>query len=540
MEIRYSREMNHNYMIIEAPEKETGYAVQMLSANAIEGLLKFRVRQTEEAREYYYEITSRQPLRRVLEKRTLSGQELRSILLGVLAVLKRVEEYLLKEEQLLLDPEYLYLEPDHFTVELCLVPGHREEAPQALSKLLGYLLERADHQDREAVVLAYNLYQISLRENYGTADLLRQLSGEDRIFSAEKRNEDEGDPETAGVWADRQEWIEAEQNRRDTLKSRSGKMASDTQTPARKDWKYRQEALYQEKTVKKNLEPVENSDEVGEKSERAGGKQKGQWQNRWIKVLGSAVAAGIVYWYVTGEMDIWLYAISGGIGGIVFLREMLAARRKWQVYGGRKKNRGQGEDREESTEVDQADEAGRGGKSSRVRNGERKVIQKKKEWSGIEGTLSYQDWQQTTPENRWQVYPESEEAYRQELRREEEAQIERAREAGTTLLSASKNGEGTVRLEPVEAGGTVIQISYIPFTLGKHPGLSDACIDRPTVSRLHARIDQKEGVYILTDLNSTNGTSVNGYPLQANETVSLGNGDSIYLADVGYKFWEHR
>ena len=190
--------------------------------------------------------------------------------------------------------------------------------------------------------------------------------------------------------------------------------------------------------------------------------------------------------------------------------------------------------------MDQANEAGRGGKSSRVRNGERKVIQKKKERSGIEGTLSYQDWQQTTPENRWQVYPESEEAYRQELRREEEAQIERAREAGTTLLSASKNGEGTVRLEPVEAGGTVIQISYIPFTLGKHPGLSDACIDRPTVSRLHARIDQKEGVYILTDLNSTNGTSVNGYPLQANETVSLGNGDSIYLADVGYKFWEHR
>lgn len=42
MEIRYSREMNHNYMIIEAPEEETGYAVQMLSANAIEGLLKFR------------------------------------------------------------------------------------------------------------------------------------------------------------------------------------------------------------------------------------------------------------------------------------------------------------------------------------------------------------------------------------------------------------------------------------------------------------------------------------------------------------------
>ncbi len=539
MEIRYSREMNHNYMIIEAPEEETDYAVQMLSANAIEGLLKFRVRQTEEAREYYYEITSRQPLKRVLEKRTLSGQELRSILLSVLAVLKRVEEYLLKEEQLLLDPEYLYLEPDRFTVELCLVPGHREETPRALSKLLGYLLERADHQDREAVVLAYNLYQISLRENYGTADLLRQLSGEDRIFSTEERNGDERRLETERGWTGQLERIETEQNRRDAWEAGAGKEASDVQTLGRDAWKYGQEAPYQQKTMKKKLESVDGSDEVGEKFKRAGGKQKGQWLNRWIRILGSAVAAGIVYWYVTGEMDIWLYGISGGIGGMVFLREMLVARRKRQVYSGRKKNRGERKNREKRAGVDLADGAGRGGKSSRVWKDERECIQKRQERSGIERSL-HQDWEQETPENKWQVYPESEEVYRQELRREEEAQMERAREAGTTLLSDSKNGEGTVRLEPMEAGGTVIQIPYVPFTLGKHPGLSDACIDRPTVSRLHARIDQKEGVYILTDLNSTNGTSVNGYPLQANETVSLGNGDSIYLADAGYKFWEYR
>ena len=73
MEIRYSREMSHNYMIIEAPEEE-GYASKMLSVNTIEGLLKFRTRQTEEFMEYHYEITSRQPLKRILEKRTLSGK----------------------------------------------------------------------------------------------------------------------------------------------------------------------------------------------------------------------------------------------------------------------------------------------------------------------------------------------------------------------------------------------------------------------------------------------------------------------------------
>ena len=36
----------------------------------------------------------------------------------------------------------------------------------------------------------------------------------------------------------------------------------------------------------------------------------------------------------------------------------------------------------------------------------------------------------------------------------------------------------------------------------------------------------------------TNGTVVNGYALQANETVSVKSGDLIYLAGIGYKFIE--
>ena len=46
------------------------------------------------------------------------------------------------------------------------------------------------------------------------------------------------------------------------------------------------------------------------------------------------------------------------------------------------------------------------------------------------------------------------------------------------------------------------------------------------------------GVYIITDLNSTNGTSVGGYKLQANETVSIQNRDVITVADLKYYFIE--
>lgn len=477
MEIRYSREMSHNYMIIEAPENEKGYEARMLSANIIEGLLKFRVRQTEESEEYYYEITSRQPLKRVLEKRVLSGRELRSILLGVMGVIRRVEEYLLKEEQLLLDPEYIYIEPDQFTVNLCLVPGYTQDTPTSISKLLEYLLERVDHQDREAVVLAYNLYQISLRENYGMADLMRKLSGADQIFFSERGKENEVHSEISET---------GDEKRETTVKETAEK---------------EEKSVYETSSVVYgNTSVTGGLDRADGEREKRHKKNKRRWPNCVIRVIGCAAVAGIVYWYITGETNIFLYMIMAAAGILTFVREYFAGKRKQRLDTGN------------------ADD--------NVRNK-----------CGNDNNSSEQERHEK--ENRWMVYPESEEVRRQELRREEEVQIERLKEAGTTLLSEVKNKDGMARLEPLEAGAAVIQISYVPFTLGKHPELSDACIDRPTVSRLHVRIDRKEGVYILTDLNSTNGTSVNGYQLQANETVSLGNGDSIYMADAGYKFWEN-
>lgn len=513
MEIRYSREMSHNYMIIEAPEEE-GYASKMLSVNTIEGLLKFRTRQTEEFMEYHYEITSRQPLKRILEKRTLSGKELRAILLGILGVLKRVEEYLLKDEQILLDPEYIYIDLDQFTINLCLIPGYLEDTSRSMSKLLEYLLERVDHQDREAVVLAYNLYQISLRENYGMADLLRQLAGEDKIFSVETKKNNEMQSEPVKIQEDIKE--------RDTQEQYTREQYIQERSSSGEKFRYGTSSEY---GISSDY-PDTADDEQGLKS----GKQSRQWLKSVIRVTGCAAAAGIIYWYITGEINIWLFAVGLAAGMMAFAREFFAKRKRQRLHdlGSRRiKDRNRADNGKGSS--DNKKVLSENGKVS----SEKYLFENKSfENKSFENSVGEK-------ENRWMIYPESEEEHKKELLREEEARIERTKEAGTTLLSAEMAKEGTARLEPLEAGEALIQIPYVPFTIGKHQGLSDACIDKATVSRLHARIDRKEGVYILTDLNSTNGTSVNGYQLQANETVSLGNGDSVYLADVGFKFWEN-
>ena len=121
----YRREMNHNYMIIEALNADPEcYESRMLSGNTIEGLLKFRQKITETGLEFYYEITSKQPLSRLLEGRLISYEEIREILLSAARILSRTEEFLLKEEQILLEPEFIHVEPEHFSLFFCILPGY--------------------------------------------------------------------------------------------------------------------------------------------------------------------------------------------------------------------------------------------------------------------------------------------------------------------------------------------------------------------------------------------------------------------------------
>ena len=104
MNISYKREMRHNYLILEAAgTEEENFEIRMLTENSIEGLLKFRVKQEEIGRYYCYEITSKQPLSRLLEFKEIKKEELIRLIAEIGAVLKRIEDYLLSESNLFLE-----------------------------------------------------------------------------------------------------------------------------------------------------------------------------------------------------------------------------------------------------------------------------------------------------------------------------------------------------------------------------------------------------------------------------------------------------
>ena len=74
------------------------------------------------------------------------------------------------------------------------------------------------------------------------------------------------------------------------------------------------------------------------------------------------------------------------------------------------------------------------------------------------------------------------------------------------------------------------------WTIGKLPEYADVLLNDPKVSRIHARIHMEEGKYYLTDLNSTNGTYLNGVQLGSNEKTEIRRGDEISIAHIRCNF----
>ncbi len=107
----------------------------------------------------------------------------------------------------------------------------------------------------------------------------------------------------------------------------------------------------------------------------------------------------------------------------------------------------------------------------------------------------------------------------------------------------SYNSEETVFLEEADCpflkavnGDETIMISKSEFILGRNPDTCDYAIQNKGVGRAHAQIKNVNGSYFIVDLDSTNGTFINGSKVVANKQYELKDNDKISLASMDYCF----
>ncbi len=451
MEIRveFKREMNRNYMVaIPEGRQEAGYAIRMLSENPIPGFLPFQEKKINGDVRYYYDITSKQPLERILEYRGLTGEELKHLVSDLVFSLRQMERFLLDESQVMLKPEYIYVEPDIFKCFFCLLPGKKSDFPNILRDFSQYLLDHVNHEDGRAVILAFSIFKECRKENFGMEDIEKCLQKSER--EAVEKEAESGTP--------------AQQKRE--IRQQTEREPEKEQIPAREQ------------------EPFPESKKTKEEMEReASGRYC--WM---LSALGMAILPVMTFVFLGFEGVLQYKWILGA------LELFLGASVKLLFEKERKslKSRGR-EDIEEAV------------------------------WE-----VCFQDEKDQEPQE-YQLPPSSRIASGMEQENDFEEGMQ------TMLLTARPIDSVSRRLVSINED-MEIPIGYFPFLIGKSRGIVDFCLNEPGISRLHIKIEETAQGYSITDLNSTNGTRVDGKLLEANATCDLLVGSEVEIAARKFKF----
>ena len=499
MEVEYRREMNRNYMVIR-PETvgSEKYTLRMLSGNRIQGLLPFQDKMVNGEMKYYYDITSKQPLDRILEHRNISGPELRTLMTELLFALKQMERYLLDEGQLIFQPNYIYVDPGTFKTTFCLVPGMHQEFTNAFCELSQYLLDHVNQSDGDAVVLAFSIFRECRKLNFGMDDIEQCLRKSEKLDKNGSFEPVEGKEPISKV--------------QDNVGNHGYRENSKEHLP--------------DEYVKTSADKKENETKPVSKTREI----RKPWKSQML-LPGIAAMLGMIMVILPITFYIWK-----GIRGlyrwkwILLIAEIILAVSIGVVLYLCQT------DGEEPPSADQR-------KRFHAKHNE----DHKDDffgWSSFPETKNKENpyeeeeawvFQLRDPEEEEEaLYPREPRSFKTEIDKygrnaSDEDEIQ------TVLLSSRPIYKECRKLVSV-SDGSEIAVGYFPFLIGKNRDLTDHCLNKPGVSRLHVKLEETETGYTVTDLNSTNGTSVNGRLLEANETAVLNPGDELMIAGERFYF----
>lgn len=407
------------------------YTMRMISGNKIPGLLEFQEKQLDGVSMFYYDITSKQPLIRLLERRKMAGNEIHTLVSDLILVLKRMERYLLDEQRICLKAEYIYIDPETCHGSFCMIPGYQSDFSKEFFDFAQYILDHVDHSDGEAVVLAFSIFRESRKENFGVADIERCL--EKGLTKAETPKIQEVKPGEVHM-EERSQFCE-------------------------------QEAAF----------PSIYDEKENDRSKQ--------------KILGVCVIVGMAVIPIG----------CTGLFGIHFLMQWKWVMAAFEILA-----------------------ATVGVIAYYFLNNDVKSELQPED----ETEFELKEWV-------WEVDEDCETEQRLQsagaLGSEEEDDLQ------TVLLISQTELSHNRKLISL-SNRKEIPVDYFPFLIGKNKDMVDTCLNEPGISRLHAKLEREGADYYITDLNSTNGTKINGVLLGANEKKQIHIGDELDFAGILFRF----
>ena len=516
MEVSYQRDMNHNYMILKCEDDlhEESYETRMIFANKIPGLLSCHIRYIDGRTYLGYDVTCRQNLSVFCESRKQGRKEIRNILGSILETISVMEEYLLSPDHLMLDPQLVFV--NFVTQEAVLVfaPFFRKDIRKSLKELTDYLLTFVAHDDQQGIVLGYRISHELTETDAGVAELLgilheRESPEEEIRDSAFYENSQRNIKEELSSGAE----LYRDNGRTERKETESERMPVGTDGPP--------------------CAEKPDGPRAGPNRVRRSRKQRIVKRTLCIVGVGILVAAGtylgLHFFYPAVLQDTEtvlkivaaVFIIAAATGAGIYMK-----RREKRVTERRKSYKSLPE-REDDNSYSGVFDA----------EGCKNLI------CDTDDSLR-DDTAHSLLRDESEPAAQIQDSYREPGTKNADGMRTLAAawkaETGTevtALLTGGPQGEMTPAFlvpENTSAEFPMIQLSDREVLIGKQKELVSCVIDAPAVSRVHARIRRGVDGYYLRDLNSTNGTSVNGEMILGNEEVRLCPGDHVALADIVY------
>ncbi len=514
MDISYKRELNHSYLILKNENQQalSDYPAKMLFSNSIKGLLPCASRLIDGETSLYYEITSRQSLSQIYETKKFNSTDLKSLFEALLNTITCMEDYLLDADLLLLSPDYIYQDFES-AFYFCCFPLESAPSGKDFVSLTEYLLPKINHEDNNAVLLGYGLYKDSLESPLCPALLKTALA---------KLKPEE--PEVQDLFG-------SNDFQKQTFHPDEGN--SDSQDVMT--------SFFEEETL-------HEKNSVG-------------WL---IGILLSLSAFSVCVYFCLHYRLISLsqtilnfllfILLSGGSLLIFFLASKHQKKKSESIFDFASNffsHSDSSSDSDFSSDLNfsaNQDPFQDSFSASSITSDSSFSTSKADSSFDISNTQTVSAFESSVHKGLFQpsASPVSKDSFQPSASPVSKGSFQ----PSASSVSTTPNSYDTVLLRPeMDKTAPSASLTFLengqPRTvflteefllIGKHPELASLCLSIPTVSRLHARIRKDNSCFFIMDLNSKNGTSINGKPLSPQEEYQLCDNDKIQISEVELTF----
>lgn len=189
--ITFEKDINDSYMYIDGVKiNKDSYESTLLKNTAIDRVLKYYLVDNGEVSKLRYDITSLASLDSYVKKHSLRQDDIKFIINEISNLLLSAENYLISENSIILNPETIMItlsknENNNIKKKLLftLIPSFNGDFYEQLVKLLLYILRNVDKTDKKSILLAYNLFSESAKENFTINNLLNVIGKNEQLES---------------------------------------------------------------------------------------------------------------------------------------------------------------------------------------------------------------------------------------------------------------------------------------------------------------------------------------------------------------------